>query len=220
MRKSILLLTLICGIILFSCNSNSGEKSAANSGNIINTTAEDNKLAQYEDSIKKADALVIELIRQDSIDALQIKSYSVKKISGKHKYGGSTKIEYQSLQQLITETKKQSEKEMWTKEQFQSRIEALKAVSIGGRIRLDIERITIGSANTEYFTIIIQDSSENELFRKTLESDIPNPSPSSDNWWNIAICSVDKRIKAPFYVYIIDALEEAPFKFEVTAIKK
>lgn len=220
MRKSIFLLTFICGTLLFSCNSNSGQKNADNSVDTTNTQTVNNILSQYKASIKKADALAVELFQQDSIDALQIKGYGVKKISGKHKYGGSTKIEYQSLQQLIAETKKKSEGEMWTKEQFQSTIAALKSVSIGGQIRLDIERTTIGSANTEFFTIVIKDSSENELFRKTLDSDTPNPSRSNDNWWNIALCTVDKKIKAPFYVYIVDALEEAPFKFEVTAIKK
>ena len=220
MRKSTFLLTLICGTILFSCNSNSKEKSADNSDAMENSQDEASKLAQYEDSIKKADVLAIELFRKDSIDALQIKAYDVKKISGKHKYGGFTKIEYQSLQQLIIETKKKSEKEMWTKEQFKSNIEALKAVSVGGQVRLDIERITIDCANTENFTIIIKDSAENELFRKALDSNIPNPSSLNDNWWNITLCTIDKRIKVPFYVYVVDALEDAPFKFEVTAIKK
>lgn len=220
MKETKLLLTFISATILFSCNSNTGQKSTNDSADTSTIPKVDDFVSRYEDSIKKAEALAIEYFRQDSIDALQIKGYSVKKLSGKHKYGGSTKIEYQSLPQLLDETKKRSEKEMWTKEQFQSEIEMRKIASAGGQIRLDIERTTIGSANTEYFTVIIKDSEENELFRETLKSDVPNPSRSNDNWWNIALCSVDKRIKAPFYVYIVDALEEAPFKFEVTAIKK
>jgi len=109
---------------------------------------------------------------------------------------------------------------MWTKEHFQSEIKMEKFIYVGGQIILHIERTTIGSANTEFFTIIIKDSDENEILRKTLKSDIPDPSYSNDTWRNFALCSVDKRIKTPFFVYIVDAIEEETFKFEVNAIKK
>ena len=191
MKKTKLLLLFACGTILFSCNLNIGQKS------------------------------IDEYFRQDSIDALQIKGYSVKKISGKHKcYGDSTKIEYQSLSQILAETKKKSEKIMWTKKHFQSEIKIRKDACVGGQIILYIERITKESAKTKYFTIIIKDSDENEIFRETLDSDFALQSLSNDNWWNISVCSLDKRIKTPFFVYVVDAIEEEAFKFEVNAIKK
>jgi len=209
MKKTKLLLLFACGIILFSCNLNTGQKSI-----------DDIKTEYFrQDSIKEA--LATEYFRHDSIDALQIKGYSVKKISGKHNgYGEKTEIEYQSLPQILAETKKESEKEMWTKEHFQSEIKMEKFIYVGGQIILHIERTTIGSANTEFFTIIIKDSDENEILRKTLKSDIPDPSYSNDTWRNFALCSVDKRIKTPFFVYVVDAIEEEAFKFEVNAIKK
>ena len=149
MKKIKLLLLFACGTILFSCNSNTGQKSI--------------------DDIKKVEALAIEYFRQDSIDALQIKGYSVKKISGKHKYyGDSTKIEYQSLSQILAETKKNSEKKMWTKEQFQSEIKIRKDACVGGQIILYIERTTKESAKTEFFTIIIKDSDEKKFSEKKL----------------------------------------------------
>ena len=81
MKKTKLLLLFACGTILFSCNLNIGQKS------------------------------IDEYFRQDSIDALQIKGYSVKKISGKNKYyGDSTEIEYQSLFQILAGTKKKIRK--------------------------------------------------------------------------------------------------------------
>ena len=173
-----------------------------------------------QDSIKKAKEIELEEFRQDSIDASQIKGYSVKLISGKHKYG-KTEVQYQSLSQLFAEQKAKAEKEMWSEEKLQSVIKELKTTSVGGWIRLDISRRTIGAANTEYFTIIVKDTEENEIFRKTLDSDIPNaPLSSSGNWWNIVFCSINVKIKAPFYIYIIDALlGEEPFKFEVTVLK-
>ena len=215
MKKSTLLVTIACGTILFSCNSNTGQKASENQ-----TSAMTDNSSAMQDSIKKADELEFQEARQDSIDALQIKGYSVKKLSGKHKYGGVTKVEYKSLSQILSELEKEAEKEMWTKEDKQSKIDAYKSISKGGQIRLDIERTTIGAANTEYFSIIIKNMDEKELCRFDLESDIPETPNSNDYWWNISIQRIDKRIKAPFYVYVIDKLEDAPFKFEVTPIKK
>jgi hypothetical protein len=211
MKKSTLLVTIACGTILFSCNT--GQKSSDNQ-----TSAKTDNSSAIQDSIKKAKEFEFQQARQDSIEATQIKGYSIKKLSGKHKYGGVTKIEYQSLAQLIDEAKQQSEKEMWTKQKLQSTINAYKSSCKGGQVRLYIERTTIGSANTEMFSVIIKDTNESELFRVELDSDIPEY--SSDNWWNYGYAYIDKRIKVPFYVYVVDKLEEAPFKFEVTSIKK
>ncbi len=212
MKNIKLFLSVICGMLILSCNQNSERIEKEN-----NSTSQ--KISKI-DSFKQAEKLAIQQLEQDSIEALQIRGYSVKKISGKHKYGGKTTIEYKSLMQLIAETKKQADKEMWTKNQLDVTLMSLKKLSIGGQVRLDIERTTIGSANTEFFTIIVKDSAENEVFRKTFDSSVPNPSSLNDNWWNIALCSINKRIKTPFYIYIVDALEDAPFKFEVTTIKK
>ena len=215
MKKSTLLVLIACGTILFSCNSNNGQKGKENQASGIADPS-----SAMQDSIKKADELEFQQARQDSIDAKQIKGYSVKKLAGKHKYGGITKIEYKSLSQILSELEKEAEKEMWTKEENQSKIDAYKSISKGGQIRLDIERTTIGAANTEYFSIIIKDIDEKELCRFDLDSDIPETPNSNDYWWNISIQQIDKRIKAPFYVYVVDRLEDAPFKFEVTPIKK
>ena len=217
MKTKTFLLTVALGTILFSCNINSGQR---NSGTQAQNKTSDNKSSELEDSIKKVNKIELAEIRQDSLDAIQIKEYSVKILSGKHKYGGVTKIQYQSLTQLIADAIKDSEKEMWSKEKLQSRIDLYKRACIGGIIRLDIERTTIGSANTEYYSIIIKDIAENELYRVDLESDIPETPNSNDYWWNIHREWIAKRIKAPFYVYVVEIGQDAPFKFEVTAIKK
>ena len=214
-KKSNLLLTIACGAILFSCNSNNGQNASGGKTSVMT----DNSSA-IQDSIKNAEELEFQEARQDSVDAMQIKGYLVKKLSGKHKYSGVTKIEYKSLSQILSEIEKKAKKEMWTNEDKQSKIVAYKSFSKGGQIRLDIERTTIGAANTEYFSIIIKDIDEKELCRFDLESRIPETPNSNDYWWNIGIQTIEKRIKAPFYVYVIDRLEDAPFKFEVTPIKK
>ena len=203
MKIKVLITTFLFGVFLISCDSI------------------DKKLksrTEMADSIKKAKEFELEQMRQDSIEAMLIKGYSVKKLSGKHKYGGVTKIEYKSCQQLIDEVKERADKQMWANEVLQSNLDFYKRTCKAGQVILYIERTTIGSANTEYFTIIIKDKNENELYRKELENDIPEY--SSDWWWNYGYAYLDKRIKAPFYVYVVDRLEDAPFKFEVTAIKK
>jgi hypothetical protein len=70
----------------------------------------------------------------------------------------------------------------------------------------------------KHWTKKFRKSGKCELFRVELDSDIPEY--SSDNWWNYGYAYIDKRIKVPFYVYVVDRLEDAPFKFEVTSIKK
>jgi hypothetical protein len=46
------------------------------------------------------------------------------------------------------------------------------------------------------------------------------PDWGKDYWWNLDLCDIEKRIKSPFYVYIIEPRQDAPFKFKVTAEKK
>jgi hypothetical protein len=213
MKQMRILIFSVSLIAFYACTSNPERK--------VDKDSEDKDLinTQVQDSIRKVKELEIAQIKQDSIEDAQIKSYSIRKISGKHKYGGTTKIEYKSLSQILSETEKKAKKEMWTSEDLQSKLEAYKSLYIGGQIRLDIERTTIGAANTEYFSIIIKDLAENELYRVDLDSDIPETPISNDYWWNISIVGIDKRIRAPFYVYIVDRLQDAPFKFEVSPIK-
>ncbi len=214
MKQMKTLIFAVMVIAFYSCTSNSEKKVKNDSADKGLTNV------QVQDSIRKVQELEIAQVKQDSIEDSQIKGYSIRRISGNHKYGGVTKIEYKSLSQILSETEKNAEKEMWTSKDKQSKIETYKSFYKGGEIRLDIERTTIGAANTEFFSIIIKDLAENELYRVNLDSDIPETPNSNDYWWNISIQGIDKRIKAPFYVYIVDRLEDAPFKFEVIPIKK
>lgn len=217
MKKLILSLLILSGLIAISCNSNSGGNSVDDEAKAI----KDREIA-LQDSIKKANQLQVQQqAQQDSIENSQIKGYSVKKISGNHKYGGKTKIKYTSLFQMISDLEKKAEKEMMSKEDVNEQMNFFKSTSFGGQIQLDIDRGTIGAADTEGFTIIVKDiNDEKELFRQKLGSKTPNYYNSSDDWWNIAIINFNKRIKAPFHVYVIDPVTSDNHKFEVSAIKK
>ena len=108
---------------------------------------------------------------------------------------------------------------MWTDAKLADNIYSFKATDKDGRIQMYIERPSIGSANLEYFTIIIKDKDEKELYRETLEQDIPETPNSNDMWWNLGYAYPNIKLTPPFYIYVVDRLEDAPFKFEVTAVK-
>ncbi len=105
---------LTCGAIIatfFSCNSNSAEK--VKKINIDSIAQSKNEIKRL-DSIRMSGELESAEARQDSLEETQIKGYSIKKLSGKLKYGGSNKMEYHSFLHVLAETEAASEKEMWT----------------------------------------------------------------------------------------------------------
>ena len=102
--KTIIFAVIITGI--YSCTPNPDN-------NVKKGTAVEDLIdRQVHDSILKVKELKIDQTKQDSIEDSQIKSYAVKRISGKHKYGGVTKIEYKSLSQILFETEQKAEKEI------------------------------------------------------------------------------------------------------------
>ncbi|HRH71334.1 MAG TPA: hypothetical protein PLB89_17665 [Flavobacteriales bacterium] len=137
------------------------------------------------------------------------------KISGSHKYGGKTKVTWTPLVGLLEEARKDAAKQMQPDAELQTVLSSYYAVSEGGRIRIDIERSTIGAANWEYFTIVVQDSTGSEIFRKALDSDVPEY--SSGDWWNINLVNIPGYVRPPFNVFVIDQLEDAPFNFRIEA---
>ncbi|TRW23576.1 hypothetical protein FMM05_13015 [Flavobacterium zepuense] len=214
MKTNKLMLFAACTAVLVSCNKNEKTTDAP-----ADPAAA--KEAAAKDSIQKAEKAELELFKKDSIDASQIKGYTVKKISGKQKYSGEkTSVKYVSLAQQIEIIKKTSEKEMWAKEKLDGMIAEYKKFAVGGIVDLEIERSTIESANNKMFTVIIKDSNDNEVYREELESDVPNVPSGSDNWWNSGSAFIAKRVETPFYIYVVDKMEDAPFKYEVTAIRK
>ncbi len=96
-------------------------------------------------------------------------------------------------------------------------IELYENFATGGLIHFYITRLTIGAANTEWFTIIVKDSNEKEIFRKELEPSVPNTPTMFVDWSNYKAIFLDTKIQENFFVYVIDKLgdENSKFKFEV-----
>ena len=214
MKTQRILLIAACAVLLASCDKN--EKKAETVANPVIS-----KEAAVKDSIKKAELAELELVKQDSIEASQIKSYVVKKISGKTKYSDSkTKVKYTSLYQELDEIKELARKEMWTKEKLAEMLSKYKTSAAGGIMHLEIERITIDAANTKYFNVIVKDSNDTEVYREELESSVPNVPSSSHEWINFTSVVLPKRIQTPFYFYLVDQIDEVTYKYEVTSVKK
>lgn len=138
---------------------------------------------------------------------------------GKNDIGGVLNIGYQTSEQAIAKIKEKAKKEMWETEKEKESISTYDEYAKGGIIHLYLTRLTIDAANTEWFTVIVKDSSDsNEILRKELRSDIPNrPSSGSDYWWNYATIYLNDKVDENFFIYVIDELksDNNKFKFEV-----
>lgn len=133
---------------------------------------------------------------------------------------GVTNIGYTSLEELKANVIKRADQEMWQKERTEKTLNSFSKFSAGGEIHIFLKRASIGSANTNAFTIIIHDTLGVELMRKELEANTPNV-PSGDRyWWNSDLLSVAEKLPSVFIVYVIDkygAEGNKKFKFKVTA---
>jgi hypothetical protein len=156
---------------------------------------------------------------KDSIYLSSFTSFEVKKVSGKHKYGGKTNIEYISLLKLLEDSKKRGIKELLTPNEIMKNLDSDKRVYGGGLVRLNIKRNTIGAANTENFMIVIRTQDDKEILREKLDRSTAQAPISDRMWWNLKSVALPNAIEFPFKVYVIDDLEDEPFEFQVNGIK-
>jgi hypothetical protein len=175
---------------------------------------EDERRAQRAEEARVRQVALKARVAEDSA-RFGSKAIPGQKISGSHKYGGSTKVTWTPLVGLLEEARKDAEKQMQPDSELQALLSAYYGSSQGGRIRIDIERSTVGAANWEYFTVVVQDSTGAEVLRKNLDRDTPRY--SSGDWWNIEHVNVPPYLRPPFSVFVIDQLEDAPFAFRVEA---
>ena len=211
-------ITKVFAVAMFTLLFNSCNKTENKKGPVLDLKAI--KEQATKDSIAKAELAEIDLAKEDSIKALDIKGYLVNKISGNHKYGRTIKVEYQSLSQVLDELRSTAKREMWTDHNLKSDLSFYRSIAKGGVVTLDINRGTRGAANSDNFSVIIKDIDEKEIFRKDFVKNRPTYSSKSDGWWTYCYASIDKRVSAPVYIYVIDKLADAPFKYKVMAVKK
>lgn len=131
--------------------------------------------------------------------------HQILRVSGVNTYG-YTNISFSSSQDLIEMVKSEGEEQMRLKEEIQKDVDMYSSIS--GTITLYIGRITLSAANPENLTMIVQDINGNELERKSFKSDIPETPGSDKYWWNTAtMILMNKKIKPPFNVFVIDRID-------------
>jgi hypothetical protein len=148
------------------------------------------------------------------ISALLITSCTVYKYGTKvetNVLSASAKVAYKSYSYLVTETKDEAKTQMWTEGKLNSE---LSTIPLGGYVIITVSAATIGAANTEYWSYIIQDMAGNDIKRQHGVDDIPEPS-SGAGWWNIDIVYLDKPMEEPFKVFVIDELSNKRSEFTV-----
>jgi len=150
----------------------------------------------------------------------KVYGHKVKRLSKSNGYS-ITNVAYQTFDQVKEDIVKSSENKMLSKEATEKEINTWKSFGAGGTIELYIERSTIGAANTEYFTIVVQDENKEEIFRKEFDSDIPErPRVGGGNWWNYTTCYLKEEVQGnKIYVYVIDDLSDKRHEFEILITK-
>lgn len=139
---------------------------------------------------------------------------------GDNYIGGVTNISYQTLEQIKADLEKMAEKQMWTPEKKKEMIDLYEKGSAGGQIKMYLSRLTIDAANTNMFTVIVKDSTDNnEIFRKELKSKIPSvPSSGSRYWTNYTSVILPEKISGKVFIYVVDKLggdNHTKYKFEI-----
>jgi len=123
-------------------------------------------------------------------------------------------VTYKDRAALEAEESKHGEVEMLAKDHVTARIANIPK---GGRIRVQIQRSQIESANTKWFTVIILNASGEELTRKAGENSIAQlPIGAHGNWWNSLHINLDQEINPYIDVFVADTIREKRSQFRIT----
>jgi hypothetical protein len=143
---------------------------------------------------------------------------AIKRLEGFNDRYHITNLAYQSLPQMIEKANKKAESEMWSEEKKLNTIKMYNQELKGGLLHFFVSRITLATANTKMFTVIIKDAKEVELYREELKSKVPEVPEANRLWTNYKVVPIPLEIKEKFYVYIIDAAGQegnVKYKFEI-----
>lgn len=136
------------------------------------------------------------------------------RLEGDNDSYGMTNVGYKTYDQVKAQIMVTAEKEMWDEEKKTRTLASTEEFNAGGLIYLYIKRLTINAGNLKNFTIILQDSIGNEIYRKELKADIPEV-PSGDSlWWNLTVVSIPVKLEGSFLIYVIDSTDSKKFKFQ------
>jgi len=128
--------------------------------------------------------------------------YKIEQKKNKETYG-NIRIKYEDYEHTKEQKLKELNNEFASEEKINKEIGELPK---GGYIKVNIERSTIGAANTEMFEYVIFENGK-EIYRKKGTSDIAEtPINPGEMWWNIDIIELSKEIETSITLYVIDKL--------------
>jgi hypothetical protein len=136
--------------------------------------------------------------------------HAVVKQEGNNDWRGFTKLMFVSYEDLKAEIIARAGREMWLPTKKEMRLKALDNRGKGGQLLVYIGRISIDSANLEWFTMIVKDSQGKEVARREFEEEIPEtPGYGGHLWTNTGYHYLHKKLNFPLTVYVIDELGDS-----------
>jgi hypothetical protein len=149
----------------------------------------------------------------------EINGYSILREEGA---GRSTPYIYFTDQEtLINDAIEDAESEMWTQDKKETRLAVLSSTS--GLLHFQVVGSTIEEGNTKHFSIIIQSLSGEELFRKRLDSSVPDYAVTDYGtfWTNYDLVFIPLDAAPPFRVFAINHYQtDVKYKKKVYLVQK
>lgn len=122
-----------------------------------------------------------------------------------------TVLEYHTPKEVREKFEKEAKLQMYSPE---VRSEKESEMPKGGKLLLLINRLTIGSADTKYFTIVIQTPQGQEIFREEFDSSVASPVHGPVTYWrNLALSYLPEPIPDNSIAYVIDRLGEKRYEY-------
>ncbi len=141
---------------------------------------------------------------------------SVKRLEGENQKS-TTNLAYKTFERFAAELDEKAKAEMWTTEETAKRKLGWEVMSSGGIIELYILRKYPNAAQLKYFTVIIHNDKDVEIYRHVLHGTKVYDGASNDSWWNTIMVPLPEDPGNRFYVYVVDTFKAIPtrYKFEV-----
>lgn len=165
-------------------------------------------------------------IKQDSVEDKGISDYKISLISYDSAIAGAQlfddrtlkmlkenkrnclSIDYLSFFQLRDILLQRAKAEMWQPGRIDQELDSLMVKGRGGRVLLNVTSMA-DMGNT---SIIIKDNSGTEVFRSSFTSVM------STSRMNAGHVYINKRLKTPFRIFIVEPFSNAPFEYKVESM--
>lgn len=122
-----------------------------------------------------------------------------------------TELSYQTYNELLAESEKESKLAMLTPEDAEKK-KAL--IPKGGYLMLYVTRSNINVANLSNFTAVIQNEAGAEIFREEFKANVPDLGAGA-NFVNLGLLRMNEPLPQNAKVFIVDALEQKRYEYLV-----